>query len=131
MISARPNPVKDPAEIKSFFKGFRGGIVERGPRVIESAAANQATTLKYDHWRQILGSEEKGNVSHSIIYNSLRQGLDKQLLPKEKPQKTDGMLQPSLPNGPREEVATFANLRPRIWAFLIGVDKLKQQYVGL
>lgn len=130
MISARPNPVKDPAEIKTFFKGFRGGIVERGPKVIESAVANQGTTLKYDQWKQILALEEKNNVSHSILYNSLRQGLEKQLLPKEKSQQQDLQLPMSMPTGPREEVPTFVNLRPRIWAFIVGADKLREKYVG-
>ena len=134
MISARPNPVKDPAEIKSFFKGFRGGIVERGPKVVESEQANQGTTLKSVQWKHILLHEDKDHISHSTLYNSLRRGLETQVMNDGmSEQKNDiigierGLLDVVLGN--RQELPSCANLRPRIWAFLIRAEKLKQQYV--
>ena len=76
--------------------------VQRGPKVVESKQ-NINTLLKEKEWRYLIEKESKDNISYSILYNSLRLGLDKQGL---------------------------GHLRPQIWGFLINIDKMAQQYVA-
>lgn len=99
---ARPKPIEDPLLLKDFFEQLKQSPVQRGPKVIESKS-NSNTLLKEKEWKHIIEKENKSNISHSILYNSLRLGLDKQGL---------------------------TNMRPQIWGFLIDISKMSQQYVS-
>ena len=73
--------MKDPFEIKAFFKQLKNNQVERGPKVVESRNINQMK-LMADEWNSILKQEKKENISHSILYTSLRLGVPLNLRPK-------------------------------------------------
>ena len=74
--------VSNGVEIRSFFEHMRNCQVERGPRIVESQIKNANTMIKDDQWTSILEQEKKENISYSILYNSLRTGVPRQLRPR-------------------------------------------------
>lgn len=78
---SRPNPVRGHNQIKDFFSELKAKVVDHGPKVVESNL-NSATTLQEKDWRMIIIRESRDNVSHSILYNSLRRGIPHELRPQ-------------------------------------------------
>lgn len=78
---SRPDPVTGYSQIKNFFSQLKTRVVDHGPRVVESSL-NSTTTLQEKDWRTIIKKESREDISHSILYNSLRRGVPQELRPQ-------------------------------------------------